>query len=264
MSSRDIVPADQARTRALDVFDRDRSFGDFDRRLDLMMNEMHRALARFDQLTSGTVLGARTEIVEENGNVIVRAELPGYEEDDLDVTVAEGLLTIRAERSSRSDAEREADTVGTYSVFQHSLLLPSGIDTDHVEATLKNGLLTVTLPPRAEATPVMKKIAIQRAEGKKGLSKRHTENLTTFREKLNALRAEAAKIGDEVSANLKARMDDLEELGEKFAIRLSELEKASEGTVSGMRQRLEATWHEMSQGLSRLTERVRQKKNDSS
>lgn len=107
----------------------------------------------------------RIDVRESDKEVVVTAELPGMDEDDVEVSVADGALTIRGEFSR----EREKDEDG-YVLRERSLgrvervvPLPEGLDLDSAAATLKNGLLSVTLPRNAAASAAKKKIAIKRA-----------------------------------------------------------------------------------------------------
>ena len=259
MSSRDIVPVDRMRSHPIDVFEPEGLFRDVSRRMDLIMEEMHRSLAEIERTGFGAAFGVRTEVTEEDGKVVVRAELPGFDEDDIDVTVAEGVLTIRAEQST-SESSKGDQNARSYSVFRHSLLLPRDIDSDKVEATLKNGMLTVTLPFRGKPLPDVKRVPVRRAEGKAALSKRYSAELKKFKESLAELRKEASDLSSEVADGLKARFENLEHLGDRFAKRIAELEDAGEGALSGLRRRLEVAWHEMSEKLAHLGDRIRHKK----
>lgn len=259
MSSRDVVPVDRVRRHPIDIFEPEGFFGDFSRRMDMMLDEVRRSIEEIEHRGLGSAIGVRTEVSEEDGKVVVRTELPGFDEDDIDVTVAEGTLTIRAERSSFGAGKEKTDTK-SYAVFRHSLLLPCDIDPDKVKAVLKNGMLTVTLPFRDRPSPDVRRVPVHRAEGTTALSKRYSAELKKFRESLSELRDEAGQLSADVAESLKARFENLERLGEKFAGRIAELEEAGEGAMSGLRRRMEAAWHDMSEKLARLSDKVRHKK----
>ena len=110
------------------------------------------------------VLAPRIDIRETDKSVEVTAELPGLDEGDVDISVAEGMLTIRGEKK----AEREESDQGyvlrerSYGRFERMVALPEGLDLDSAKATFKNGVLTVTIPKTAETQATMRRIPVQR------------------------------------------------------------------------------------------------------
>ena len=87
--------------------------------------------------------------------------MPGLEEKDVEVSVADDVLTIRGEKKTETDDSKKGYRLAerSYGSFLRSIGLPSGIATDKAEASFKNGVLTVTLPKTPEASP--KKIEIK-------------------------------------------------------------------------------------------------------
>lgn len=91
----------------------------------------------------------RIEQYERDGELVVRAELPGVDpEQDIDVTVTRGVLHIRAERRCETATD---DSTGHRSEFRYGirervLRLPSGVTPDDVKATYKDGILEVRVP----------------------------------------------------------------------------------------------------------------------
>jgi HSP20 family protein len=106
----------------------------------------------------------RVDIREGEREVEVLAELPGMDEDDVDVSIAEGMLTIRGEKK----AEREEEEQGyilrerTFGRVERVVPLPDGLDLDAAEATFKNGVLTVRIPKTAESQALHRRIQVQR------------------------------------------------------------------------------------------------------
>lgn len=87
----------------------------------------------------------RVEDLVEDGRYIVRAELPGIDPaKDVEVTVARGILTIKAER--REDESGRRHTEFRYGTLTRSVALPASADERHVEAVYDNGILEVTVP----------------------------------------------------------------------------------------------------------------------
>ncbi len=92
-------------------------------------------------------------MVQEDGDLVVRAELPGVKLEDVDMTVHRGVLTISGKREEQSEEER-----GGYLVrerrsgsFRRSLQLPEGVDEDSIHARFENGILEVTIKGAAAA-----------------------------------------------------------------------------------------------------------------
>lgn len=85
--------------------------------------------------------------------MLVRADLPGLEQKDVEVSVEDGMLTIRGERKEEKETKEEdyyccERWAGT---FARSVALPGGIETDKVKASFRNGVLEVHLPKTKEA-----------------------------------------------------------------------------------------------------------------
>jgi HSP20 family protein len=129
----------------------------------------------FDQLWNGAGLAARSaeasyapriDFTETDTELRVAAELPGLEEKDIQVSLDDGVLTIRGERNAEATKEdskrvRHVETETFRGKYQRSLRLPSEVDADGVKAVYRNGILTVTLPK----TPQPKPRAIQVTSG---------------------------------------------------------------------------------------------------
>ncbi len=100
------------------------------------------------------------DISEHENQVIVRASLPGFKKDEVDVQVHDGVLTIKAERCEEEETTNEKfyRRERRYGSFQRSITLPGiGADAD-ASAELVDGVLTVRIPQAANARP--RKIAI--------------------------------------------------------------------------------------------------------
>lgn len=106
-----------------------------------------------------------TELVDCDGEYRITAELPGMTADDIEIKLSDGTITIRGEKSEEKKEEKEDYLLSErrYGSFQRSLPLPSGIDADKVEASVANGVLTVTLPKSEEAKQKERKIEVKAA-----------------------------------------------------------------------------------------------------
>jgi HSP20 family protein len=103
------------------------------------------------------------DMVERKDEILLRVDLPGLQEKDIEVNVQDGMLTLRGERKEERE-EKEEDYYyceRSLGKFSRSLPLPAGVDAEHVKATFKNGVLEVHLPRTKEAKA--KKIEIKAA-----------------------------------------------------------------------------------------------------
>ncbi len=105
--------------------------------------------------------------VEENPNsYLIKADLPGMDEQDVNVSVEKHVLTISSAKECCKDTNADDQKNGKYLVkervcqtFERSFNLPDGIDEDKITGEFKNGVLTLTLPKTPEETP--KKIDVK-------------------------------------------------------------------------------------------------------
>ena len=95
------------------------------------------------------------DLYQNNDNVIAVVELPGLRKEDIEISLHDGTLTIGGERKSETDAngENATRTERFTGKFRRSITLPTRVDANKVNATYKDGVLTVTLPKAEEAKP---------------------------------------------------------------------------------------------------------------
>ncbi|MCL2026337.1 MAG: Hsp20/alpha crystallin family protein [Leptospirales bacterium] len=105
----------------------------------------------------------KINVEEDAGRIHVKAELPGINESDLDVTFADNVLTIAGEKKEEEEEKKEKD--GRYIIserffgsFSRSLTLPAGVDADKIKANFKDGVLNIEIP--LEESKQSKKIEI--------------------------------------------------------------------------------------------------------
>lgn len=88
------------------------------------------------------------DIVDREREVLVRAELPGIEKEDLNISITDNLLSIKG-KSSKEEREEKGDyyrhEISSFS-FARSITLPCAVDDSKITASLKNGILEITLP----------------------------------------------------------------------------------------------------------------------
>ena len=95
------------------------------------------------------------DISERKDAYLVTVELPGLEPEDLDITMEDGLLTIKGERqfTSESSEQQFHRVERRYGAFRRSITLPAQVQADHIEATFDNGVLEIVVPKAEEAKP---------------------------------------------------------------------------------------------------------------
>ena len=93
------------------------------------------------------------------------AELPGIDEKDIEVKVANGILSIKGEKQEEKEEKKKDYYLRerNFGSFERSFQVPDGVDTDKIEASFKKGVLTVTLPKKPEAQTAAKKIDVKAA-----------------------------------------------------------------------------------------------------
>ncbi|MEW6324561.1 MAG: Hsp20/alpha crystallin family protein [Nitrospirota bacterium] len=93
------------------------------------------------------------EISEDRDSLIVKAEIPGLKKEDLQVNLAEGLLTIRGERKHEEEKKEKGYFYSerSYGSFSRSIQLPAEVQSDKVNASFKDGVLEIRLPKTEQA-----------------------------------------------------------------------------------------------------------------
>ncbi|MCQ0989338.1 Hsp20/alpha crystallin family protein [Jiella marina] len=105
------------------------------------------------------------DVAEKETEYEITAELPGLDEKDVEVKIANGALTIKGEKKAEKE-EKQKDyylSERRYGSFVRSFALPKGVDQDKIAAHFAKGVLTVTLPKTPEAKAEEKTIAIKAA-----------------------------------------------------------------------------------------------------
>lgn len=110
-----------------------------------------------------TGLSPAVDIVEREKEYEIEAEIPGMDERNLEVTLANGTLTIRGEKSDDKEEKKKNYYLSErhYGSFRRAFRVPEGVDADKIEAKFEKGVLKLTLPKSEEALKKTKKIAIK-------------------------------------------------------------------------------------------------------
>jgi len=106
------------------------------------------------------------EMYEEEGKYVVKAELPGMKEEDIDVSVTDDTLTIKGERKAENETTEENyyRSESSYGSFFRTIALPSNVDGEKIDAHYENGVLEVSLPKVVEAKPKKVKVTNRKKE----------------------------------------------------------------------------------------------------
>ena len=107
----------------------------------------------------------RMDVTETENEIVITAEMPGLERNDVDISLEDDVLTIRGEKKIERDEDDQDKNVHmserTYGVFYRVLQLPPGVDPSSVQATMSNGVLRITIPKPARSSA--KKIEVKEA-----------------------------------------------------------------------------------------------------
>jgi HSP20 family protein len=103
------------------------------------------------------------DIYEDEQSVIIKAEVPDVDQKDIEVKIENNTLTLRGERKHSSDIRKENyyRVERFFGQFQRSFSLPQSIDQDKVQASCDKGILTITLPKKAEIKPKQISVAVK-------------------------------------------------------------------------------------------------------
>jgi len=106
----------------------------------------------------------RFDIKETKNTYVLKADLPGVREEDVQVSLNGNLLAVSGKREEehRDEGEQYYAVERTYGTFSRSFALPDGIDGDTISADLKGGVLSIQIPKRPEAQP--KKISLSKRD----------------------------------------------------------------------------------------------------
>lgn len=110
--------------------------------------------------TSGGDWSPAVDILENNEEIIIIAEIPGVSENSMDIQVAEGVLTMKGEKNFPVD--KQSDNYyrleRSYGRFNRSFAIPAAVDQTNVKASLKDGVLKITLKKKSENSPKVIKV----------------------------------------------------------------------------------------------------------
>jgi HSP20 family protein len=107
------------------------------------------------------------EVKERGDAFVIKADLPGVKDEELDISLTGGRLTVAGKREAeeRTEGESYYTYERSFGRFTRTFTLPEGVDADHVQAELKEGVLTLVLPKLPEIQP--KKVQLKGLKGEK-------------------------------------------------------------------------------------------------
>ena len=145
---------------------RGRGFYDVQSEINRVFDEMFGNLTRRagSQQRQSAEWAPAVDVVNRDGDLVVRAEIPGVKPEEVDVTVHDRVLTISGARKTEQEEERGGYLVRErrYGSFRRSMQLPEGVDESSIKARFDNGVLEVTLQGAA-AVREPKRIQIEGA-----------------------------------------------------------------------------------------------------
>ena len=127
-----------------------RGFYDAQSEVDQLFNEMLGGLSRRRGRQGGQQLSQwapAMDVLTKDGDLVIRAELPGVKLEDVDITLQNGVLTISGEHKADQEEERGGYHVRErrYGSFRRSMTLPEGVDESKIHARFEDGVLEVTV-----------------------------------------------------------------------------------------------------------------------
>jgi HSP20 family protein len=165
-------PADTSVSRPRDIFaamrdEMDRVFARFETDWPRWpgLSALPRLPSAFRRGTGAQLIVPELDVRENTNSIVIEAELPGVDEKDVSVTVANGLLTIKGEKKDQHEEKDETHYFSerSFGAFERSLRLPDTIDETKVAATFEKGVLKITAAKKPEAVKAERKIEIRKS-----------------------------------------------------------------------------------------------------
>ena len=119
-------------------------------------------MSPLDETMQKEVVMPKLDVAELKDKYEIKAELPGMDEKDINLSVEDGLLTISGEKKAESEEKEKGYYLKecSYGSFSRSVRLPENISDDKIQANFKKGVLTVDLPKKEVLPPKSRKISI--------------------------------------------------------------------------------------------------------
>lgn len=154
MPMRDLIPWGRHESRVPSMYrEEDRNpLLSFRREMDRLFEDAFRGFGMPSFGAGRALAWPNVEVSERDNELRVTAEVPGLSEKDVELTLEDGMLTLRGERKSESEDKDRGYSERFYGRFERRIPLPAGVDEEKAIARFENGVLTVTIPrsPGAE------------------------------------------------------------------------------------------------------------------
>jgi HSP20 family protein len=109
----------------------------------------------------------RIDVVKKEGEIVLRADLPGVKPDEINIEVEDGVLTVSGEHEEKTEEKKEhyLRRERRYGSFSRSMTLPEGVNADEIEAATTDGVLELRLPIRGPREKATRKVKVQSKSG---------------------------------------------------------------------------------------------------
>lgn len=160
MPMRNLIPWGRFHQAPSRFRDENDPFMTLHREMNRLFDDIFRGFESAPSGSTGRAGWPSVEVTESDKDIRISAELPGLDEKDVEVLMNEGILTIRGEKRSEMEDKGRTFSERYYGRFERRIPLAWEIEEDKVEASFRNGVLTVILPKSAKAAAQVKRIAI--------------------------------------------------------------------------------------------------------
>jgi HSP20 family protein len=144
----------EPRVKALNVWEPFEDLVAFNREVDRIFGNLLGPIP-FTLTSTEEPWSPRVDVSETDAMVVLKAELPGVKQEDIQVSIQDNTLTLKGERKLETDVKQGRYTriERSYGAFQRSMALPPAVDANQVKATYKDGILEIQLPKKEDAKP---------------------------------------------------------------------------------------------------------------
>jgi HSP20 family protein len=138
-----------------------REFSTLQDRMNRLFRESYGPEGRDESLTTSQ-FAPPVDVYEDEHNVVLKVEVPGIDEKDIDVRVENNVLTVNGERKVEKEEKEEnfRRIERQYGTFTRTFTLPSTVDAERIRADYDKGILKIVLPKKAEAKPKSIKVNV--------------------------------------------------------------------------------------------------------
>ena len=138
-----------------------REFSTLQDRMNRLFRESYGPEGRDESLTTSQ-FAPPVDVYEDEHNVVLKVEVPGVDEKDIDVRVENNVLTVHGERKVEKEEKEEnfRRIERQYGSFTRTFTLPSTVDAERIQADYDKGILKIVLPKKAEAKPKSIKVNV--------------------------------------------------------------------------------------------------------